>query len=166
MRRPAYNKGKSKVLDWLRERVNYASDECLVWPFSRNWNGYGHLKFEEKIQKAHRVMCILAHGRPPTPKHVAAHSCHNGHGGCVHPGHLSWTTPSENLLQRREAGTNTKKRWSRHRRLVNDEQIAQIVALKGQKNQREIAAMFGISYQHVSIIQQGKLARMRKQAAS
>lgn len=110
--------------------------------------------------KAHRVMCILAHGEPPSPKHVAGHSCHNGSGGCVNPRHLSWITASENLLQRRETGTLTKKRWNKKGTLTN-QQIAQIVALRGKKNQREIGAMFGISYQHVSVIQNGKLRRQQ-----
>lgn len=37
--------------------------------------------------------------------------------------------------------------------------IEQIEALKGKLNQREIAEMFGISYQHVSVIQNRKLLR-------
>lgn len=156
-------KGKSAVLDWMTAQVwHYQSDECLPWPFSRTWNGYGQVGFHGKIQKAHRVMCILAHGAPPS-RHVAAHTCNNGHLGCVNPRHIVWKTPRENLLDRRHAGTLTKKRWN-NRGVVTAEQIAEIVALKGVKNQREIAAMFGISYQHVSVIQQGKLARQRQGA--
>lgn len=155
--RPA---GQGKGITFLREHVAYDGDGCLIWPFSRTWNGYAQVGLDGIIKKAHREMCRLAHGEPPTPKHVAAHSCHNGKGGCVHPGHLSWETPSENTRQRREAGTLTKKKWSRHGSMT-PEQLAQIIALKGKKNQREIGAMFGISYQHVSVIQNRRLKSQR-----
>ncbi len=157
---PKTAKGVSYVQDWIRAHLNYKDDDCLAWPFSKNWNGYGQLKYDGRIQKAHRVMCIMAHGEPP-PTYVAAHSCHKGHEGCVNPRHLSWTTPRQNLLDRRAAGTLTKKRWTKKGTLT-DAQIAQIISLKGKKNQREIGAMFGISYQHVSVVQNRKL---RRQAA-
>lgn len=72
---------------WMAAHVANHGDECLLWPFSGNWNGYGHLGIKGKIHKAHRIMCKLAHGEPPTSKHVAAHSCHNP--PCVNPKHLS-----------------------------------------------------------------------------
>lgn len=151
------NRGKGANLAWLKEHVGFAGDECLKWPFSKNWNGYGNIVINGRSGKAHRVMCELAHGPAPTG-HVASHSCNNGHLGCVNPRHLQWKTPRDNLLDRRSAGTLTKKRWTR-RGTLTTEQIAQIMALKGVKNQREIAAMFGLSYQHVSFVHRGKLKR-------
>ena len=127
-------KGKSAVLDWMRAHLAFTDDECLIWPFSVNWNGYGHLKYEDRVQKAHRIMCRLAHGEPPSSKHQAAHSCHNGKGGCVNPRHLSWQTPRENLLARREVGTHSlMKRWTNKGALTAD-QVRHIRALKGCKN--------------------------------
>ena len=155
------NKGKGAALAWIKAHTEYQGDECLPWPFSGNWNGYGHLGINGKSCKAHRTMCELAHGPPPTPKYVAAHSCHNP--PCVNPKHLSWKTPRENLLDRRKDRTLTKKRWH-NRGLLSDSEVALICLLKPYCNQREIGAIFGISYQHVSIIQQGKLKRQRKSA--
>lgn len=158
-------KDKSDILDWMRSKIPYNEPSCLVWPFSGNWNGYGHVKFDGRVQKAHRVMCILAHGEPPDHKFVAGHSCLNGQKGCVSPLHLSWKTYRQNLLDRRKDGTLTKKRWTRYGTLTDD-QVRKICSLKGEKNQREIGAMFGISYQHVSVIQNGKLKRQKEWAAS
>jgi hypothetical protein len=155
-----WNKGKGETLRWMHEHVAYDGDKCLRWPFSYNWNGYGHIGVNRAVIKAHRFMCILAHGEPPTPKHQAAHSCNNGHMGCVNPKHLSWKTPRQNALDRRAAGTLTKRRWTKYG-AVSQEHMAQIVALRGQKNQREIAAQFGISPQHVSTIQLGRLKRQQ-----
>jgi hypothetical protein len=149
-----HNKGKGQNLIWLKDRVGYDSDECLIWPFSVNYQGYGQVGYYGKVKKAHRIMCELAHGAPPTPKHVAAHSCHNGHGGCVHPKHLDWKTARQNVLERQNVPDML---WPTRQTSIPAEHIAKIIDLRGKMNQREIGKMFGISYQHVSVIQRGKL---------
>lgn len=156
--RPSPHRGKGGHYQWLKDRVDLEDGECLIWPGTRNWNGYGMLGVDGKVTYAHRVMCRLVHGDPPTPKHVAAHTCHNGSGGCCHPKHVVWKTPRENLLDRRAAGTLTNKRWDKFG-VVPDADIIRIQKLKGKLNQREIADLFGISYQHVSVIQNRKLIR-------
>lgn len=150
------NRGKGVTLAWIRERATYKGDECLTWPFSGTWTGYGQVGVNGKIEKAHRVMCKLAHGEPPTSGHHAAHSCRNRR--CVNPKHLSWKTPRENLLDRRKDGALTRKRWN-NKGTLTPAQVLKIKSLKGKKNQREIGAMFGISYQHVSVVQNNKLRR-------
>lgn len=151
MTNPA-NKGKSAVLDWIKFHLSHQGKRCLIWPFSLNTNGYGHLKLPGSVNKtvyAHRIMCQLAHGDPPTPEHEAAHSCGNGHAGCVNPLHLSWKTTSENGLERRQHGTvprNNKPKLTLAQR-------TEIRALKGIKSQPEIAAIYGITPHYVSYIQ-------------
>lgn len=148
-------KGRSKRLEWLKSHAAHASDECLLWPFSRIWNGYGNFQINGRVRYAHRAMCELVHGAPPVG-YVAAHSCGRGQDGCVNPRHISWKSPADNQLDRRAHGTDKrKKKWFRTRSTVTPEQRAEIIALKGKKNQREIGKMFGISYQHVSLIQRG-----------
>lgn len=159
---PSPKRGKGPGLQWLRDHAAFDGPECLIWPFSRRWNGYGQVADGNgKIGYPHRIMCRMIHGDPPTPTHVASHSCHNGAGGCVHPKHLSWITASENLLQRRQAGTLTTKRWHKFG-VVSDVDLERIQKLKGKLNQREIAEVFGISYQHVSVIQNRKLVRQNQ----
>lgn len=160
-----YNKGKGKALAWLLAHVGYQGDDCLPWPFSSCWNGYGSVSINGKIRKAHRAMCELAHGEPPTPRHLAAHSCNNGHLGCVNQRHLSWKTPRENMLDRQAAGTLTKKRWTNKGR-VTEEDRELIRLLKPFANQREIAAIFDLSYQHISLIQRGLKRQPRKKRAA
>lgn len=144
----------SQNLQWLHDHLNFDGPECLVWPFGKRWNGYGQVWINEKIGYPHRVMCELVNGPPPTPKHVAAHSCHKGHEGCVHPKHVSWKTPRENLLERQNI---PKMDWPTKRTNLTPNQITAIIALKGKMNQREIGELFGISYQHVSVVQNRKL---------
>ena len=81
---------------FLRAHVNYDGDECLKWPYCTNDRGYGLAVIGGKQRGAHRLMCMLAHGEPPTPEHEAAHSCGKGHEGCVNPKHLRWATHKEN----------------------------------------------------------------------
>jgi len=85
-------------LRFLQHVIEHESgDECIVWPFARNLNGYGAAWHRGRQTMAHRLACLLAHGEPPNPSLHAAHSCNNGHGGCVNPRHLRWATPTENM---------------------------------------------------------------------
>ncbi len=156
------NSGKGAQYAWIVAHVDFDGRECLTWPFTLRWNGYGIVGYKGKILSPHRIMCELVNGEPPTPKHVAAHSCNNGHLACIHPKHVSWKTPRQNMLDRRAAGTLTTKRWQSRVTNLAPDQIARIIDLRGRMNQRDIGKLFGISYQHVSVIQNRKL---RRQAA-
>jgi hypothetical protein len=149
-------KGVFKRAEWLKERVGYQGDDCLLWPFAKNYNGYGNLKYAEgKWTYAHRLMCIYAHGEPPAPKSVAAHSCGNGGKGCVNPRHLSWKSNAANQKDRHAQGTFRANDRGRTGKLT-PKQVLEIRALKGKINQRLIGKRFGVSFQCISMIHQGK----------
>lgn len=141
------HKGQGAAIKWLRDHLHFSGDECLPWPFTRLKNGYGRFGYNAEHFYAHRYMCEMVHGPAPSPIHQASHSCGRGHDGCLNPRHISWKTPSGNQLDRRAHGTS--KRCGRK---LTPIQRRQIVALKGQKTQREIAVMFGITFQNVSHI--------------
>lgn len=142
-------------LAWLREHINHVGEGCLIWPFGRDDKGYGILSVGKgKVRKAHRVMCAIVHGDPPTPEHHAAHSCGNGHLGCIHPRHLSWKTPEENQQDTILHGRVRQKGTPRQK--LTEEQVAQIRALRGEKNRAEVAAMFGVRTETIDRIWAGK----------
>lgn len=86
---------------FLRETVlTYDGDQCLAWPYSRTGAGYGKIQKDGRTQIVSRVVCEEVYGPPPSSLDQAAHSCHNGHLGCVTKGHLSWKTPRRNLAER------------------------------------------------------------------
>lgn len=147
-------KGKSACKQWLDDRAGHKSADCLIWPFSTA-RGYGHFCLNQKHVYAHRYMCELINGAPPTPAHQAAHSCGNGHKGCVHPQHLSWKTQSENQIDRRLHGT-TKRNKNGHPGSLTPAQVLAIRSLGGSKTQDEIAAMFGTTRTNVQLILAGK----------
>ncbi len=94
------------LLRWLREHVGVEGDECIRWPYAHNGQGYaGPVHYEGARIGAQRCMCILARGEPPFERAEAAHSCGNGHNGCLNPQHLRWATPSENQADKRTHGT-------------------------------------------------------------
>lgn len=146
---------QAKTVSWLAANRHYRGKGCLIWPFARI-NGYGILGQtvggKRITHYAHRWMCALVNGPPPSPNHEAAHECGNGVGGCVHPLHVAWKTKSQNQADRRRHGTKSMG-WVGK---LTEAQAAQIRALKGKKLQREIAAMFGVSRANVSLIHCGK----------
>lgn len=136
------NLGKGRGLKWLQEHVSHDGDECLIWPFGKNHQGYGQLGYCGKVRKAHHIMCLLAHGPAPADRPQAAHSCGNGSGGCVHPRHLSWKNNSENQRDRRAHGSPEGAIGRRTR--LTPMQISEIQEAKGKIPQLTLAAQFGV----------------------
>jgi len=143
--RGRHKSGEGPNFKWLTDHVGYRGNDCLPWPFCRDGRvGRGQLGYRGRNWWAHRLMCVLAHGEPPTPKHQAAHTCGKGHFGCVNPRHLSWKTNSENQLDRAKNG-NALRNPHGPRGALTPAQQAEIVALKGKMPQTAIAAKFGVS---------------------
>lgn len=139
------NYGNGVGFRWLQKHANYQGDDCLPWPFIKDSRvGRGRVSYQGEQYWAHRLMCIMVHGEPPTPKHQAAHECGKGHYGCVNPRHLAWKTNSENQLDRRKNGNMLRNRLGPRPGLRPD-QIEQLRSLAGTKTQVEIAKQFGVS---------------------
>lgn len=136
-----------KVSDWLREHIGYSGDGCLTWPFARDVYGYGLFGYEGKVQAAHRIMCKLVHGEPPTPDHVASHDCGNGHLGCVHPKHLLWKTRSEDCVDRARHGRF--KMPSNGAPKLSPAQIIEIKELHETVKLYKLAEKYGVSRQTI-----------------
>ena len=153
------NAGRTNNGDPLRFIHNIAatnnSAECLMWPYSRDQNGYGKLVIDGRLIGAHRYVCILAHGNAPTPDHQAAHSCGNGHLGCVSKRHLSWKSILENEADKIIHGTicRGERHWNSK---LDESQVREIISLKGVGTLDEIARKFGVSITQIWSIQRGK----------
>lgn len=133
----------------------YRGGACLPWPYARNSNGYPMLNVDGRDRLLARVLCEAVNGPPPTPEHEAAHSCGNGHAGCLARGHLSWKTPAGNASDRIVHGTETV--GGRHGLAkLTEADVNEIRRLKGRLPQRAIAARFGIHQAQVYRILSGK----------
>ncbi len=147
-----WNKGKGKTYSWLVDHLAFQRDCCLTWPFSTT-RGYGHLQYRGERYAAHRLMCELVWGIPPTPQHQAAHSCGKGHEGCVNPLHLSWKEPIDNQRDKQIHGTAYRggKKWK-----LTPVQVLEIRSLKGSKTQDELAEIYGVGRQNIGAILTGR----------
>lgn len=138
---------------FILDNLNYESDECLVWPFFRNEKGYGDVKFNGCKGLAHRVICTLKRGTPPSAEYEAAHQCGNGHKGCVNPNHIFWKTRLENIHDKEAHGTQP---WGEkvHFAKLTCEQAREI-KYSGMKT-KDAAKRFSISRDSVYNIRAGR----------
>lgn len=122
-----------EYLRWLEDHASFDGGECLTWPYGLDKDGYG----------PSRLMCVVAHGEPPTPEHQSAHSCGNGQLGCVHPKHLRWATRLENASDMVEHGRSQRGRRNCNSKLT-EQQVSSIRKMIGKASQRSLADMFGV----------------------
>lgn len=152
-------------LKWLMEHVNHGGDECLIWPFYRDDKGYAAIVWDGMSRTAARLMCAEAHGKPPQPDMESAHSCGQGHEGCIHPGHLRWATKKENGEDKSAHGRSLRGEKSYLAKLTEDQVLAVKRRLAAGERQSEIAADLGVSHQLISAINTGHCWSWLKEAA-
>jgi hypothetical protein len=141
--------------------LNHQGEDCLTWPFALDHGGYGAVWIDGKLRKAHRYVCELVNGPPPTPEHHAAHACGKGDEGCIAPAHLSWKTRKENEADKLIHGTRHRGEQCSYSK-ITDAQVREILRLKGTMSQREIGFIFGVSHSRVGNIHRHK-AKMARQ---
>lgn len=142
-------------LEWLRRHAAYSDDACLIYPFKgRSARGYAIASVRRQTVGAHRLMCTLAHGEPPSPNLHAAHSC--GVRDCVNPRHLRWATAKSNLADRVAHGTMIRGS-QQHNAKLNEEQVTEITKrLLAGESQKALGDEFGVSRGSVKAIARGQ----------
>ncbi len=128
---------------------------CVIWPYARTSAGYGNVRIGGKNWVVSRLVCEAVHGTPPTEAHEAAHSCGNGHLGCVNPWCLYWATHSVNQRERVRHGTDGFGEKNPASKLSST-QVAQIINSRGVVTGKALAAAFGVSKQQITKIQLGQ----------
>lgn len=124
------------------------SNECAIWPFGRDSEGYAATWHNGASIRAHAVNCEAVHGPKPVDKDHAAHNC--GNRLCVNPQHLRWATHAENMQDKVLHGTNWRHRGEAHANSkLTAAQVAEIRALEGSATLTELGKRFGV---HRSLI--------------
>lgn len=162
-----------EAMSWIKRHVNFQGSECLIYPFCRTTTGYGQLKIAKKTRGAHRIMCILVNGEPRNRTMHAAHSCGNGHLGCVNPRHLSWKTRSENAQDKVLHNTDSRGEKSVHSKLTDKAVIdiktsnlptLQLARKYGVSDAAVWRVLNGKSWRHVQIPERASQIDQRQQA--
>jgi len=138
---------------YLNVVLPYEGEECILWPYG-NVNGYGRLSVDGKDVLVTRLICAEVNGPPPTPDHEAAHSCGNGHLGCVTKSHLRWSTHKENMEDTVTHGISRQGERSNLTK-ITETQARKIKAMKGKMTMREIAYHVGTTLSTVAHIHRG-----------
>lgn len=82
-----------------------AQGGCLEWHGMKSAQGYGLIKFEGRVQRAHRLAYELHVGPIPTGM-VIRHTCDNP--ACINPAHLIPGTQLENVADMFERGRENR----------------------------------------------------------
>jgi hypothetical protein len=91
---------KLSLLEKLLTKAEWAG-ECLIWTGQKCTKGYGRLRLNGKLQRAHRLMYEL-HCKEIPAGSVIMHSCDNP--ACINIAHLSAGTQLENIRDMRSKG--------------------------------------------------------------
>jgi hypothetical protein len=149
-------RGHGQTVKWLVSMRGYAGDDCLIWPFSRLKSGYGNFGVNGRQYYAHRFMCELVNGPPPSKRHQAAHSCGCGASGCVNPKHLSWKTQLENERDKAAHGVSAWTHRNGKRYKLTPQQVIEIRSLEGKRTPTELEQQFGVTRSNIRKIWKGQ----------
>lgn len=138
------------LVDFFYERIT-KSEYCWIWNGSKDKNGYGKLRFNNKELRAHRVSWKIHYGE--IPKNIfVCHKCDNP--SCTNPEHLFLGTAKDNtndmirkgrkIFSIGEKSSNAK---------LNETQVIEILKLlKIENNIDKIAEMFCVHKNTISCI--------------
>lgn len=151
----AYSK-QGVVAKFLEETVvPYDGDDCLFWPFASARGGHPRITIKRKGYQVTRIVCERQHGAPPSPKHEAAHSCGNGHLGCVAKKHLRWATRAENEADKVIDGRTPVSGENSSSAKLSESDVSRILSMRGMP-QKVLAELFGVKQNTISRILSGK----------
>lgn len=131
------------------------TNECVLWPFGQNGDGYGVLWCNSRPHRAHRLVCREVNGPPPFRRAHAAHTC--GNRDCVNPQHIRWATHSENMQDKKIHGTDWHPRGDDHPN-VKVPAAAIPLIISDERANKAVAEEYGVS---ASLIQKIRIGKAR-----
>lgn len=143
---------RGNCVAFVDKATQWRESECLLWPYTKQWKGYGQVRYDGRLRGAHQVVCEIVHGARPSSRHQAAHSC--GERACVNPAHLRWATGKDNQADR--VVHDTHLRGERHPKAkLTAEHVARIRNCN-QERQSCLAAELKVSQSLISLIRHQK----------
>jgi len=130
-------------------------DPCWVWTASRFRNGYGAMKVDGRMLRAHRLSWAIHNGPIPLSMCVL-HRCDVP--GCVNPAHLFLGTKADNMRDCVAKGRFVQRPAppgeGHHLAKLTDANVLEIRKLyaAGGISQRKLGERFGVAQTNISLI--------------
>jgi hypothetical protein len=144
-------------LSWLVKSVQTLTDDCLIWPFKKDNNGYGRLRIPASVlgesgkivtTAAHRYAFKLIHGRFPSPHGL--HKCDTP--ACVNPRHIFEGSYAENVADMVRKNRQSKGSRFAHAKLTEADIIEIRLLLSSGWLQKDVADLYSVSHSRISYI--------------
>jgi HNH endonuclease len=151
------------VYQWLAKTISeHNSDECLIWPFRVDRDGYGRLRPPQEEYgritfAAHRLAFKLKYGRWPEP--LGTHSCDTPR--CINPRHVKEGTHAINQAEKAARGRSIRGA-KQHSAKLSDAKARFIRKSYDRRHWgdvRKLSERFGVSRVVIRLIGQRKLWR-------
>jgi hypothetical protein len=136
---------------------SHNSDECLLWPFSVDRDGYGKLTYydngKELKVSAHRLAFKFVHGRWPEP--LGLHSCDTP--GCFNPRHITEGTHLVNQNEKAARKRSLRGEQQHDAKLTKELVIAaRLEYAEGNIGFRGISHKYGVTETAIRLAITGK----------
>lgn len=144
------------AMAFMLKTVANPPNECVIWPYGIQGNGYGRVVYKGKVLGAHRLAWELYNKRKLRPGMLACHKpieCHNR--SCMNPLHIREASRKENCEDMVLDGTRLLGEDTASAKLSASD-VVRIRQLANHKSQTEIAKIFGVSVSNISRILSGQ----------
>lgn len=137
---------------WIAE----PNSGCWIWTAAGNENGYGHIGFRRRVEKAHRAAWLLFHGPIPDGMDVL-HRCDTP--PCVNPDHLFLGSNVDNVRDKVSKGRQAGAPGGRNGRAkLTDELVATLRArVRAGETASSVGRSLGVSVSTACRIVRGEL---------